>query len=621
MKYAAGKIAASIVLAASLGLGGCDGGQDDVGEQKQQARQETAAVTQSESERLSAFFEEAFQTQLDRSPIFQSYLGIKKDYDKWDDFSDRQAVEDNELTRQYLERLRAEFDFGKLDEASKLSYRLFEEQAEQQLTLFSYRFHSYPVNQMFGWQSQIPSLLINIHRIDTVEDAEAYVTRLNGVTLLIDQIIEGLDRRAEIGIDLPKFVFAHALRDIGNVIQGAPFDDSGEDSTLLADFTAKVGRLEIEAAERDRFIEKAAHALKNSFQPAYQKLAGWLTERDRQVEINNGAWALPDGAAFYALALKQQTTTDMSAEAIHALGLSEVARIQDEMRTLMKQVKFQGSLRDFFEFMQTDSQFYYPQTDEGKQAYLERADQTIAAMKARLDDFFGVKPKADLVVKAVEPFREKSAGVAFYQQPAPDGSRPGTYYANTYKMQALPIYELESLAFHEGIPGHHMQLAIAQELEGLPKFRKFGGYTAYIEGWGLYSEYLGKEMGFYQDPYSDFGRLSMELLRAVRLVADTGIHAKRWSREQTIRYLVENLPNSEAEATKSVERYFIMPGQATAYKIGMLKILELRRAAHERLGDAFDVRGFHDVVLKNGAVPLTVLDELVKSWVQEQLPS
>ena len=315
--------------------------------------------------------------------------------------------------------------------------------------------------------------------------------------------------------------------------------------------------------------------------------------------------------------LKHITTTDKSAADIHQLGLDEVARIHDEMRGIMTKVGFEGTLKEFFEFMRTDPQFYMPNTEEGRDAYLTEARAQIEKMKADLPSVFNTFPKADMIVKAVEPFREKSAGKAFYSRPAPDGSRPGTYYANLYRMQDMPTYQLQALAFHEGIPGHHMQIAIAQELEGIPSFRKYGGYTAFSEGWGLYTEFLPKEMGYYSDPYDDFGRLAMEIWRAARLVVDTGIHDKKWTREEAIQYLLDNTPNPEGDAKKAIERYIVMPGQATAYKIGMLKILELREMAKTELGEDFDIANFHDVVLKDGPVPLQILEENVNAWVAE----
>jgi uncharacterized protein (DUF885 family) len=289
------------------------------------------------------------------------------------------------------------------------------------------------------------------------------------------------------------------------------------------------------------------------------------------------------------------------------------------MTKIKEKVKFKGDLKAFFKFMREDRQFYLSDTDEGRAKYLARAVEIIDEMKKRLDELFATKPKADIVVKAVEKFREQSAGKAFYQQPAPDGSRPGMFYVNLREMQSNPTYQLEALAYHEGIPGHHMQIAIAQELTNLPKFRKFGlRYTAYTEGWGLYSELTPKEIGLYQDPYSDFGRLALELWRAGRLVTDTGIHAKRWTRDQAIKYLEDNTSNSRADCVDSINRYIVMPSQATAYKIGMLKILELREKAKTQLGSKFDIRQFHEVVLTNGPVPLDVLEQLVDGWIKSK---
>jgi uncharacterized protein (DUF885 family) len=340
-----------------------------------------------------------------------------------------------------------------------------------------------------------------------------------------------------------------------------------------------------------------------------------MKRQEKLTTTDDGAWKLTDGAKFYAYRLNRMTTTDMSANDIHDLGLSEVARIHGEMRDIMEKVEYEGSLQDFFQYLQDEPRFTYEDSDAGREAYLKEATRIIDVMKTRLDDVFLRTPKADLEVKRVEAFREKAGSKAFYNRPAADGSRPGYYYANLYKIEDMPKYQMEALAYHEGIPGHHMQLSIAQELDGIPKFRKFGGYTAYSEGWGLYSEYLPKEMGFYADPYSDFGRLAMELWRAARLVVDTGLHDKKWTREEAIKYLTDNTPNPVNDCTKAIERYIVMPGQATAYKIGMIKILDLREEAKEQLGDKFDIREYHDVILAAGAVPLNVMEERVDAWV------
>ena len=573
-------------------------------------------VVQSEVEKANALFEEVFMNGVMRSPVYQTYMGIKKDYDKWDDDSEERALEDLAIAKKDLVRLTA-IDRSKLDANTQVSYDLMKQRLEDGIADFKWRYHNYPVNQMFGTHSMVPAFLINQHQVTSVEDAKAYISRLNGVTKVFDQLIDSLEIRAQKGIIAPKFVFPHVIDSSKNIIKGAPFE-KGEDSTLLADFKRKVNKLEIADSEKAALINEATEALKTAIKPSYNKLINYLAKLEKKADTRDGAWKFPEGEAFFNNALARTTTTDLTAKEIHEIGLAEVARIHDEMREIKDKVGFKGDLKAVMEFMKTDKQFYLPNTDEGKEKYLKDATAMIDNMKSRLDELFIVKPKADMIVKRVEAFREKAAGKAFYQQPAPDGSRPGIYYANLYDMEAMPTYQMEALAYHEGIPGHHMQIAIAQELEGVPKFRKFGGYTAYVEGWGLYSELVPKEMGLYEDPYSDFGRLAMELWRACRLVVDTGIHAMKWTRQEGIDYYVNNTPNATSDGVKMVERHIVMPSQATAYKVGMLKILELREAAKEKLGDKFDIREFHDVVLKNGAVPLNVLEKFVDQWVAKK---
>jgi len=598
-------IAAAVSIAL---LGGCQ----QMTEQKSTQTVQVQPV-QSEIDKANAFFEDTFNRDVMSSPVYQTYMGIKKDYDKWDDGSEEKALKDLQQTKDDLVALNA-INRDLLDESTKVSYDLKKQDLENSIADFKWRYHNYPVNQMFGVHSMIPAFMINQHQVSDLSDAKAYISRLNGVTTVIDQLIKDLETRADKGIIAPKFVFPHVIDSSKNIIVGAPFE-KGEDSTLLADFKRKVAALEIDQAQKDSLISDAEAALKSAIKPSYSKLINYLAQLEKRADDRDGAWKFPDGEAFYNNALARTTTTDLTAKEIHTIGLAEVSRIHDEMREIKDKVGFKGDLKAFMQFMKTDKQFYYPNTAEGKQRYLDEATAMIDNMKTRLDELFIVKPKADLKVKAVEAFREKAAGKAFYQQPAPDGSRPGIYYANLYDMEAMPTYQMEALAYHEGIPGHHMQIAISQELEGVPKFRKFGGYTAYIEGWGLYSELVPKEMGLYEDTYSDFCRLAMELWRACRLVVDTGIHEMKWTRQQGIDYYVNNTPNATSDGVKMVERHVVMPSQATAYKVGMLKILELREAAKVKLGDKFDIREFHDVVLKNGAVPLNVLESFVDQWV------
>lgn len=575
----------------------------------------SAAEIEAESAKANELFEDMFMERAMRSPMYQSYLGIKRDQDKWDDISEERAHEDLAFQREQLERVMA-IDENKLDAQTRISWLLAKQGLEETIADFQWRHYNYPVNQMFGMHSSVASLLINQHSIDEVADAEAYIARLNALPTLFSQLGDNLELRAEKGIIAPKFVYPYVISDSRNIISGAPFDN-GEPSTLLADFSGKVANLDIDESQKSSLLAAAEQALLESVKPAYENLISVVEDIAEQADTRDGAWKFPNGEAFYNNALQRTTTTDLTSDEIHEIGLSEVARIHNEMRVIMEEVEFAGTLQEFFVYMRNNQDFIYPATDEGRQRYLDEATAYIDAMRERLDELFITQPKAEMIVKAVEPFREQSAGKAFYQQPSMDGSRPGVYYANLYDMGSMPTYQMEALAYHEGIPGHHMQIAISQELEGIPTFRKFGRYTAYTEGWGLYTELLPKEIGFYEDPYSDFGRLAMELWRAVRLVVDTGIHDKRWTREEGIAFYVNNTPNAEADAVKMVERHIVMPSQATAYKIGMIKILELREHAKAELGDAFDIREFHDVVLASGPVPLNVLEQFVNDYISE----
>jgi uncharacterized protein (DUF885 family) len=575
----------------------------------------TQNAEQTESEKANKLFEDIFMENVMRSPMYQSYLGIKDDQDKWDDISEERAKEDLEFQKAQLERVMA-IDESKLNEQTKISWTLMKQKLENDIADFKWRHYNYPVNQMFGMHSSVASLLINQHGISEVDDAEDYIARLNGLPELFEQLAENLELRAEKGIIAPKFVYPYVISDSENIITGAPFDD-GEPSALWADFSKKIDGLDIDDSQRDELLDSAKKAMLESVKPAYESLITSVEGIAEQADTKDGAWKFPDGEAFYNNALKRTTTTDLTADEIHQIGLDEVESIHEEMRGIMKEVGFDGTLQEFFVHMRNSDDFTYSSTEEGRQRYLDEATAVIDDMRGRLDELFLNKPKAELTVKAVEPFREKSAGKAFYQQPSMDGSRPGIYYANLYDMSSMPTYQMEALAYHEGIPGHHMQIAMAQELEGIPSFRKYGRYTAYTEGWGLYTEKLPKEIGLYEDPYSDFGRLAMELWRAVRLVVDTGIHDKKWTREEGIDFYVNNTPNAKADAVKMVERHIVMPGQATAYKIGMNKILELREKAKSELGDAFDIREFHDVVLGSGPVPLNVLEQFVNDYISE----
>ena len=576
---------------------------------------ENAQPGETESARLNAWFQEIFDRNVARSPMTQTFLGMKTNYDQWSDASPEYAREGFELGQADLAFMRDNFDFDALDDSAQLSWRLFEYNAERAVEGQRWIDHGYTFTPRSGPHMNAASFLINNHRVDTAEDAEAYVGRLRNLPTYMDQNVANSRRSAELGVLTPHWTYEPMIATARNIISGAPFDE-GEASPLLSDFTGKVEALDIDDADKARLISDAEAALTEAVAPAYERVIALFEEQAEIATEDDGVWKHPDGGEFYNFMLNGYTTMDLSAEEIHQLGVSEVARIHGEMRDIMEQVGYDGSLQEFFEFMRTDEQFYYPNTDEGRDAYLADATALIDTMTETLPQMFNTFPRAELEVRRVEIFRQDSASKAFYQRPAPNGSRPGVYYANLRDMSLMPTYQMEALAYHEGLPGHHMQLAIMQELEGVPSFRRFGGYTAYTEGWGLYTEYLPVEFGFYSDPYSDFGRLAMELWRACRLVVDTGIHHYEWDRQQAIDYLATNTPNPQGDVENAIDRYIVYPGQATAYKIGMLEIQRLRDHAEAELGDAYDIRDYHDVILTQGAQPLSIFEERVNAWIE-----
>ena len=575
----------------------------------------TAAAEVDQNAAIATFFEEYDAQQLALSPLSKSYRGMKdSDYGRWDDFTTASEARANDAARSALKEMRTRFDPAQLTPENRLSYRLFEKRAERSEAAVKYNDYGYVFDQMNGAQSELPAFLINIHRVDNKSDARAYVSRLYGIGPGMSQAIEQAKARAAQGIMPPKWVYPYVINDARNVITGAPFD-SGPDAPLFADFKGKVGKLNISQIEKDLLVADAAQALNSALKPAYEALISEMTAQETVAGTDDGVWRFKDGAGYYAERLANYTTTNMTPEQIHQLGLAQVVRIHKEMGVVQKKMGVKGDLQAYFNYMRTEPKFYAPETAEGRALYLSETQKANDAITPLLPKWFGTLPQAPLVVKPVVAFREKSAGKAFYQRPAPDGSRPGTYYANLYKMADMPLTEVEALFYHEGVPGHHLQLAIQTELKGVPAFRKFGGVTAYSEGWGLYSEKLAKDMGLYTDPARDFGRLQLELHRAIRLVVDSGLHYKRWSRETAIKYVEDNSADAPGGIVKAIERYIIYPGQATAYMVGRLKISELRDKAQKALGKKFDIRGFHDTVLKSGPVPLDVLEEQVDAWI------
>jgi len=600
----------SCAVSIALMVGACTDNTPD----REQSQREMVVQ---ESLQLNGWFDARFEDQLARSPMMRTELAVGDRHSDLDDISQLGLDEEAALTEGWLAEMEREFDLARLDSSSALSYRLYKFGAEDDLAMHDISDRTYAFTHMSGPHTGFPSFMVNTHKIENVEDAQDYIARLRAA----DDFLAGPRMRAEAqardGVLLPKFVYEKLITASRNVISGEPFS-AGDDSPLLADFTAKVRALSITEDAQDMLIEEADAALISDVQPAYLDLIRTFSNHRDLATEDDGVWKLPEGEAYYQARLKHYTTTDMTADDIHEIGLKEVADIHAEMEVIKDQVEFEGTLQEFFTHLRTDPQFTYSNDAEGRAQYIREASAYINDMKDKLDALFVTQPKADMIVKRVEPFREASAFGAFYDRPAADGSRPGTYYINLKDMNELPIYQMQALAYHEGIPGHHMQIAIAQELEGLPKFRNYAIHVPYVEGWALYSESVPAELGLYIDPYQDFGRLSMELFRAVRLVVDTGIHSKKWTRDDAVTYFLENSANSEGDIRAEVDRYIVWPGQATAYKIGMLRIEQLRDRAKARLGGEFDVAEFHDVVLANGSVPLSILEELVMGWVESK---
>jgi uncharacterized protein (DUF885 family) len=479
-----------------------------------------------------------------------------------------------------------------------------------------FRFHNYPVNQLFGEQNGFPSFMESTHQVNGFGDAEDYVTRLSKVGVKFDQVLEGLKHRENLGILPPQFVVTKVLEEMRNFVA-----TPAEENILFTALTTKMDAAEIKQSDQQQIAEQAKTTIEQTVYPAYQRLIDYFVKLDIKVNENHGVWNLPDGDAYYALALKFFTTTDYTPDYIHNFGLEEVDRIQAEILSILEAEDWDvsGGFTQSIENMAINPRFYYPDNAEGRSQILADYKTILVDIERQMSSHFHDIPEATVDVQRIPEFKEKTSPGAYYQGPAMDGSRPGVFYANLYDIKATPTYGMKTLAYHEGIPGHHYQIAIQRELEDMPFFRKMIPFTAYSEGWALYAERVAYEMGMLPDPYDNIGRLQAELFRAVRLVVDTGIHAKRWSRERAIDYMQANTGMAQSDVVAEIERYFVLPGQATSYKVGMTKILELRKKAKSALGEKFDIRDFHRVVLNSGAVPLNILEQLVDQYIQKKL--
>lgn len=581
----------------------------------------TAQPAKGVDAQLTAFLDAEFEAALRQNPEQLTRLGRKELYDKLSDPTDAAADRGLAWRRGSVARMKARFDRAGLGPDAQVSYDLWALALERAEAARKWRNHKYVFNRG-GPHTSLPNFLINAHRVDTRADMDAYVARLSAMAKVLDQNLDRAKAAAAAGVRMPRFAYDQSIAEVARLMTGAPFTGNGE-SALFVDAMAKLRRLRerglIDTPQEQKFVSAVSATLGGEVKPAYDRLSAWLSaDRENAAADPKGAGSLPDGAAFYAAQLLDETTTDMIADEIHELGLREVARIRGEMEALKTRIGFAGSLAEFFVFMRTDKRFYLPNDDEGREQYLRLADGYLTGMEARLPQYFTRMPRSDLVVKRVEAFREEPGGAAHYSSGAPDGSRPGVFYVHLSDTGATPTYELEGTAYHEGWPGHHMQISLAQEMTGVPLFRRQSNYGAYAEGWGLYSELLAKEAGLYVDPYSDFGRLGREIWRAIRLVVDTGIHAKGWSEAQALEYYTTNSPQPTAKIRSEIRRYIVNPGQATSYKVGMVRILALREEARAALGARFDIKAFHEAVLGAGALPLNVLDTRVRAWIRSR---
>jgi uncharacterized protein (DUF885 family) len=517
----------------------------------------------------------------------------------------------------FLKEVR-EFDRSRLDRQDQITFDILIDQYQTALSFQRFDWLApdglYAINPMFGVETQLPVFMETTHVVSNDKTARNYVARLNAMGEKLDQATAEMQRQARLGVVLPPALLERSLVVIHDTVAPRP-----EENALVTTFVARMDLVKsLDPARRQELARQAVEAVRTRVYPAYAHMSAALLAMQPQAAGQTaGVGRLPDGAAYYAAVLRQMTTTDYTPDQVHALGLAEVARITQEMDALLKsQGLTQGSVGERMTALRKDPRFLYPNDDDGRRQMLARYQELLDQMSVRLPEYFRTVPKTRLRVERMPVAQEKGTSGAYYQQAAMDGSRPGIFFANLRDLSETPKWAMKTLAYHEGIPGHHLQISTALGLEGLPLIRQQTLYTAYAEGWALYAEAFAAEIGMYKDdPFGDLGRLQLELLRAARLVVDTGLHAQGWSREQAIDYMVSTTGMAEGDVVSEVERYMSMPGQACAYKVGELKILELRRRAQAALGPRFNLKDFHAVVLENGGVPLTLLEQLVEEWV------
>ena len=573
---------------------------------------------------INAWFDARHEEELQFSPIQLTFLGRKERHDELDSLTYDAFATQLAWKRQTVEEMQTIFDYASLAPQEQISYDLWIYQYEQMEESKRFFYDSLPFSQMGGLQSFIPTFLINFHKVEDTQDLKAYITRVKAVAPRMREALANVERSASRGVMPPLFALNGVIQQSQAVITGAPFNALASiDSDIWADIRKKTASLVaqnlLSASQAEALLDDAKQALISNLKPAYEQIIAWAeAQKDRTSTVSTGIGTQPNGAAYYKHRLATQTTTDLTADEIHQIGLREIKRIRLAMHETMAELNFDGDLATFFNHVRDGKWNYFPDTQAGRDAYISEATAAIANIKTRLPDFFGLSPETDLIIKRVEAFRERDGAAQHYYPGTPDGSRPGIYYVHLSDMAAVPKNQLEVIAYHEGLPGHHMQIAIAQALDNLPKFRTQANFTAYSEGWALYSEVLAREIpGTFLDPYSRFGQQTSEIWRAIRLVVDTGLHAKGWTAQEAINFFMQNSPEPLESVTSEIHRYIVMPAQATSYKIGMLKIQQLRNRAEQTLGKTFDIRSFHDVILGAGALPLPILERVVEQWIAD----
>ncbi len=567
---------------------------------------------------LNLFYEKVFAEVIFSEPELLSSLGLVEQFGitshsgKLNDESPGHQEKVAARWRKNLAQLRA-YPLSRQTESQRLSTHVLDWFLARQVEGERFQYHNYPVNQLAGVQSEFPTFMANTHRLLAPRDCDYYLQRLGALPAKFDQTLEGLKLRESKDIIPPRFVVEKVLTEMRAFIA-----QPASANILATSFKARAAKInDLSEQQRADFQARVESAITAQVYPAYQKLIDYFQALLPKTTTDDGVWKLPDGRAYYTYLLRLNTTTTMSPDEIHKLGLREVARIEGEMRVILDANGFAGQpIEQAMMSLGKDARFLYPNDEAGRAAALVDYQRLIDDAIRRCPQLFLTQARAICQVQRVPAFKEATAPGAYYDGASMDGTRPGVFYANLRNMNEVAKWSMPTLAYHEGVPGHHWQISIARELKGLPQFRKVIPFTAYMEGWALYAEWLAKEAGWYaNDPFGDLGRLQAELFRAVRLVVDTGIHEKRWTREQAIAYMREKTGMGEGEVTSEIERYIVAPGQACAYKVGMLKIQELRARAQEQLGGKFDQREFHDVLLRNGALPLEILEEQVNAYL------